>query len=229
MGLFELIFPGRERRVFEDRIWMTVSRKLEDMAVNIRAHDSKKTYPVVVTHFKTTHAKVLETLSKANLKAHVLAPPEPFPSEIREEWIKDGKILVVMSDIFPPLAIDPDKPKIKKDEKKPAVTIHMAEHYPTPDRDERVLAMDSAWPMRMDFLCYVSLEDPIMAHAGGHKLGALMKKHGHKEDKVVTHYYLSQSIRMAQRALAKKVTQDQACDSPEEWFKKNLPGEKLGC
>lgn len=225
MGLFELIFQGGRQRIFQERVWLTSARRDDDVVARVKAHKAKENCPVVVAHFSSTRERVVKALAKAGIKPHLLAPPEPFPSDIRDEWRSGGTVLVLSSEMIPFDRKAAPRP-CAKDAAKPPVTVHLVEHYPTPSRDQRVLHLDTVWPMNMDFICYTSLDEPLMVRAGAERVKEIANKAGLTDKVPLSHHMLSQSIRLAQRKLAKQVKEEQPCDSAEEWFRKNLPGKQ---
>lgn len=220
MGLFEFIFRGGRQSTFEERVWLTAARRMDDVVAHVRAQRAQENFPVVVTHFKATREAVVAALSKAAVKTIVLSPPDIFPSDIRAEWRREGLALVMASDLIPFDKSGSRRPRAK-DPTQPPVTVHLAEHYPTPSRDDRVLSLDGQWAMPVKFMCYTSLEDPLMLHAGAERVREIVKRLGMDENTPLSHHFLNQSIRMAQRALAKQVKNEQHCDSQDDWFKRN--------
>lgn len=67
-----------------------------------------------------------------------------------------------------------------------------------------------------------SLDEPLFAMFGGEKSIQLMKTMGMKEGEIVSHPMITQSIRSAQKKIAKKVRVELMAESQKAWLDKNL-------
>jgi hypothetical protein len=102
-------------------------------------------------------------------------------------------------------------------------TPAFAEHYPLLSKERALfekLGLTSV-------VIYSSLQEPLFKLFGSDKIIQLMKQLGMKEDEVVEHKMISNSIRNAQEKIEKKVDMDLSARSQKDWIEKNLPNGKL--
>lgn len=62
-----------------------------------------------------------------------------------------------------------------------------------------------------------------MMHFGGEKLCGLMKQLGMEEQDCVSHPMISKALRNAQEKIQSQIEREMQTNSPEEWFRFNLP------
>ena len=67
-----------------------------------------------------------------------------------------------------------------------------------------------------------ALDEPMLSHFGGEKLIKIMQSLGMKEDEVIEHKMVSQSIATAQEKIDKKVVVEHSAISQAEWMERNL-------
>jgi len=92
------------------------------------------------------------------------------------------------------------------------------EHYPLSEVEQELFLK-----LRLSKVPVLSsLDEPLFSMFGGERTIQLMKKMGMKKDEIVSHPMITQSIRSAQRKIAKKVEVELKGESQEEWLKKNI-------
>ena len=67
-----------------------------------------------------------------------------------------------------------------------------------------------------------ALDEPLLSHFGGEKLIKIMQSLGMKEDEIIEHKMVSQSIANAQEKIEKKIVVEQSARSQAEWMERNL-------
>jgi hypothetical protein len=68
-----------------------------------------------------------------------------------------------------------------------------------------------------------SLDEPLFMHFGGERTVELIKNLGMKEDEIIGHSMVTNSIRRAQQKLESKVKIEKMANSAREWFAINVP------
>ena len=66
LGKFFGSTPG-----FEERVWMTSARKLEDIVSRVHGSVAAGAQPIVIAHFRATGRLLEEALKKAGIEAEV--------------------------------------------------------------------------------------------------------------------------------------------------------------
>jgi preprotein translocase subunit SecA len=66
------------------------------------------------------------------------------------------------------------------------------------------------------------MDEPLFKHFGSEKMIPLMKLLGMKENEVIEHSFVSQSIIKGQNKIAAMVSFEQSADSQKEWLERNL-------
>lgn len=73
-----------------------------------------------------------------------------------------------------------------------------------------------------EFICFTSLDAPIMQLFGGERLQSILSRMGLKEAEPIEHSMITKSLEKAQKKLEASLTQHQDIrSSPEEWVEKN--------
>lgn len=67
-----------------------------------------------------------------------------------------------------------------------------------------------------------ALDEPLLNAFGGEKLVDMMQKLGMKEDEIIEHKLVTQSITNAQEKIEKKVMLEQTARSQAEWIERNF-------
>ena len=101
--------------------------------------------------------------------------------------------------------------------------IVLAERYPLSDNETRLAEKLEANGIQIPLAAYASLDDAILQHAGGEKVKSLMQRMGMQEDEIISHAMIESSIENFQSKIAKKISFDSHAQSPEEWFRMNIP------
>jgi hypothetical protein len=94
--------------------------------------------------------------------------------------------------------------------------IFFAEHHPLNNKEQELfqkLSLPVAY-------VYSSMDEPLFKLFGGDRIVTLMKQLGLKEDEVIEHKMISNSISQAQKKIGKKVVIDHSATSQEAWIKK---------
>jgi preprotein translocase subunit SecA len=67
-----------------------------------------------------------------------------------------------------------------------------------------------------------SLDEPLLKIFGGEKLIDIMQKLGMKEDEIIEHKMVSQSIANAQKKIEERMIVEQSVRSQSEWLERSL-------
>ena len=217
MGLFSSLF-GRKPAQFTERIWLNTERKLADLIARMQADRAAGVCPVVIAHFRTTHALLTKVFEQAGIPGHVVSGA-PYPVRIPSEW--QSRTVLLLSPEAPVSRETLATYAQPKNMQLPPMAIHLAEHYPLPWRDQQVLDLDQAWPMPLTFTCYTGLNEAWLQPFGVERVTGILKQLKMPDDEVLEHEWLNKSMRSAQEKLAKHVTGEQRCDDCAQWMRIN--------
>lgn len=220
MGMLEMLF-GKKKPVFSERIWLNKQAKIADLLNRVQADHTCGRPSVVVAHFQDTLNMLLEIFGKDGVTLQVITNSSQFPSGVPDVLRQKASVLVLTSEAIPTFVARAIGSQTKNTAL-PPVSVHLIEHYPLPDRDERVLDLDKVWPMKIEFTCYASLEEPWLAAFGADRIREMLSKFGMNKDEVLEHPMLNKSIQAAQKRLAQQVPREQVCESCQAWMDKNV-------
>ncbi|MFZ1806827.1 MAG: hypothetical protein WAU36_06390 [Cyclobacteriaceae bacterium] len=92
------------------------------------------------------------------------------------------------------------------------------EHYPLSEVEQALFLK-----LRLNKVPVLSsLDEHLFSMFGGEKTIRLMEKLGMEKDEIVSHPMITQSIRSAQRKIAKQVEVELKAESQQEWLSKNI-------
>ncbi len=97
-------------------------------------------------------------------------------------------------------------------------TIIFIEHHPMKIKEEMVFKQLSL----SEAIVLIALDEPLLIIFGGEKLIKIMQDLGMKEDEIIEHKMVSQSIANAQEKIEKKLEIEQSMRSQSEWIEKNF-------
>jgi len=230
MGLIEILL-GKKKPEFTERIWFTTELKIADLVNQVQAGQEHSDSSVVVAHFPATQRSLLAALANRGVNCRVIANLNEF-SSIAPTQLPQKTALVLTADALPDFGMRAVNPQPKNMALAP-VSIHLAEHYPGIDRDQRVLALDKLWPMRLNFTCYMGLDEPWLALLGIDRIRAMLLQLGVDQESVLEParhgraiQTLGCAIQSAQKRLAQQVPHARDCDSCVEWVQINLTGSR---
>lgn len=96
--------------------------------------------------------------------------------------------------------------------------IIFIEHHPMKSKEDAVfdqLGLTEA-------IVLTALDEPLLMIFGGEKLIKIMQDLGMKDDEIIEHKMISQSIADAQEKIEKKVTVEQSMRSQSEWIERSF-------
>lgn len=221
MGLVSKLF-GKKGPEVTERIWSTTALKMDDPATQVADSHQRGVYPVTVVHFRATQQLVADTFEEGGISFHLISSCAQFPTSLTEEMRRAARTLLLPSDSIPSFVQQARVPE-PKDADLPPISIHLAEHFPMPDRDLYVFNLDKTWRMRMEFTCYTALDEPWLRLFGIERVRHLLSGLGMDEETCLSHPQLTRSIRAARREIGQQVRREEVCDSCEEWMRRNLP------
>lgn len=92
------------------------------------------------------------------------------------------------------------------------------EHYPLHSKEIELVA---DWQQK-NMVVFSSMDEPLFKHFGSDKMIPLIRLLGMKENEVIEHSYVTQSIVKGQQKIADKVIIEQSANSQAEWMERNL-------
>ncbi len=98
------------------------------------------------------------------------------------------------------------------------LTILFIEHHPMKSKEETIFKQ-----LELKEVTVLSaLDEPLLIKFGSEKLINIMQSLGMKEDEIIEHKMVSQSIANAQEKIEKKIIVEQTVRSQEEWMERNF-------
>ncbi len=222
MGFLDRLF-GKKAPEFTERIWLTTGQKINDLMAQVRRCQALGVYPLAVAHFPATQRRLLEAFGKSGIAAHQISSPSQFPIDLPDRWSAGAAIAVLSSEAIPSSFQLPPAAAQQGAGRLAPVSVHLAEHYPSPGRDQGVLALAKIWPRSFEFTWYTALDEPWLVPFGIEKTRQIIAKLGMDEATVLSHPVLHNAILGAQEQIARRVPHEQRCDSCEEWMQCNFP------
>ncbi|MDQ3110531.1 MAG: hypothetical protein M3R17_11610 [Bacteroidota bacterium] len=152
---------------------------------------------IAVTFFTSTRNELIKTVNDPSLDDHI----------IPAEKIINGNAIPRINSFL-----------LSGDKK-----IVFAERYPLSANEIQVAEKLEISGIPLPFIAYASLDDAILLQAGGEKIISMMQKMGMKEDEIIEHSMIESSIKNFQSKIAEKTSFHSHAQSPEEWFRVNIP------
>ena len=92
------------------------------------------------------------------------------------------------------------------------------EHHPMKSKEEKVFEELGL----KEVIVLTALDEPLLIKVGSEKLIEMMQSLGMKEDEIIEHKMVGQSIANAQEKIEKKVVVEQSLRSQAEWMERNF-------
>jgi hypothetical protein len=97
-------------------------------------------------------------------------------------------------------------------------SIVFIEHHPMKSKEELIFYQLNL----KEVIILTALDEPLLTLFGGEKLLDIMQKLGMKEDEIIEHKMVSQSIANAQKKIEGKLVIEQSVRSQAEWIERNI-------
>jgi hypothetical protein len=132
-----------------------------------------------------------------------------------DDTIAELENFFVQSTSSPPIILNARTTHKAQIEELPIIFV---EHHPMKTKEE--LAFQQFGLKKVIVL--TSLDEPLVKMFGGEKLIDIMQKLGMKEDEVIEHKMVSQSITNAQNKIEERMNVEQSVRSQSDWLERNL-------
>lgn len=99
-----------------------------------------------------------------------------------------------------------------------SIPIIFIEHHPMKRKEDILFSQLSL----KEAVILTSLDEPLLSIFGGEKIIGILQKIGLKEDEIIEHNLVSQSIATAQKKIEERMTIEQSTRSQAEWIERNL-------
>lgn len=96
--------------------------------------------------------------------------------------------------------------------------IIFIEHHPLKSKEDILFSQLGL----KEAIVLTALDEPLLILFGGEKLISIMQKLGMKEDEMIEHKLVSESIANAQKKIEQRMSIDQSTRSSSEWIERNL-------
>jgi preprotein translocase subunit SecA len=202
-------FSKKQPPKSKDLIWISKNAKFNALIKAI--HQKQLTeIVIVVSHFEETKAEMANIMTQAQVQFKEIKYLSEFQSDV--------SVYLVGTSAFysaPGYSLLGDKLNSN------AVEIVIAEHYPLKKADELLLTKILEQFPANNIEYYLSLDDDFFTQIGNERLIQLMSQMGMKEDEMIEHTLISQSIVKYQEKLAGMVKTEKPAPSMKEWFRVN--------
>ena len=210
---------------YEDKIWLDGNRKLDGICQDALDARAELSNALILAHFKSTLSIVEGRLSARAIDYKSYMPLDFSALCFRGHDTASTGVWVGLASYFQARSSAPPSapPTALMDQSRSALRILVAEHHPLVSRDEAVLDAARSLGCDAQVIHYTSLTDPLLNHFGGDRIRGLMTQMGMEEQECISSPVISRAIRTAQEKIQKRVQREMQTNSPEEWFKFNLP------
>lgn len=198
-----------------DKVWFDEAHKLEQLRADVAAFKVKHHNVLLLSHFEATLRKLGVLLRERYVDHELffsLHPSELCASSYGKVWLGLASALAVPFEMAATNGVP--------------LEILVAEHHPFWSRDQAIVDAATKLACGTELTFYFSLDDPVMKHFGAEAVKALFERLGIEKSECVSHHLINTSIRTAQEKIERKVGKDVPTQSPEDWFKYNLPGKR---
>lgn len=206
---------------YEDKIWLDGNRKLDGICEDALDARAELSNALILAHFKSTLSIVEGRLSARAINYKAFSPLDFSTLCFRGHDTTSTSVWVGLASYFQARSSAPSPASIKQSRR--ALLILVAEHHPLASRDEAVLDAARSLACDAQVTHYTSLTDPLLNHFGGDRIRGLMTQMGMEEQECISSPVINRAIRNAQEKIQKQVQREMRTNSPEEWFRFNLP------
>jgi preprotein translocase subunit SecA len=203
-----------------DLVWLTAEAKLKGIIAAIGDITNQASSMLIVVHFEQTLGEVMNALKQAGISHHHI-DRLIRPSTFREPATAAPKdeIRICLSERIP--ATTGERPP---DEDRCGLTVLVAERYPVPERDERVLKFAYSCGVRDAVRFCSSLDDALLKQFGADRVLGAVKRLAKDEASPIVAKAITSAIRSAQRKMKKRAIGDERVSSAGDWFTYNIRG-----
>lgn len=97
----------------------------------------------------------------------------------------------------------------------------LLEHYPYLETDEKLLEKINNQIPNNQIDYYLAIDEPFFKQFGSDRIAGLMHRLGMKEDEMMEHKMISNSIKNAQKKVSKKISLEKRAGSINDWLRLN--------
>jgi len=206
---------------YEDKIWLDGNRKLDAICQDVLDARADLSNALVLAHFKSTLAIVEGRLRARAIEYKSYMPLEFSSLCLRGQDTESTSVWVGLASYFHARSPAPSE------QTRSTLRVLVAEHHPMASRDQAVLDAARSLSCNAQVINHTSLTDPLLNHFGGDRIRGLMKQVGMEEQECLSNPIISRAIRNAQEKIQSQIQREMQTNSPEEWFKYNLPQSNL--
>ena len=212
-------FSRLKKAEARDLIWLTAEAKLNGIVIAVRDITRQGSSVLLVAHFEQTLSEVTEALREAGIGYSTvdrLISPSTFQEPAAAN--PEDAVRVCLSERIPAL-----KCRVSPDIAGYPFSLLVAERYPVPERDDRILQFAYAYGLK-DEVCFCSsLDDPLLKQFGAGRVMGAIRRLAEDEASPIAGKAITSAIKSAQRKLRGRVVGDERVRSAKDWFTYNMP------
>jgi hypothetical protein len=202
---------------YEDKIWLDGNRRLDAICQDVLDARAGLSNALVLTHFKSTLAIVEDRLRSRSIEYRSYLPLDFSALCFRGHDTKATSVWVGLASYFQARSLS------QAEQSRSSLRILVAEHHPMVSRDQAVFDAARSLACNAQVIQHTSLTDPLLKHFGGDMIRGLMKQMGMEEQECISNPVINRAIRNAQEKIQSQIQNEMQTNSPEEWFRYNLP------
>jgi hypothetical protein len=220
--MFKKLFQKRSTvKHNQDRIWLSEDQKYAGIMARIATLDQQVTRVVLVAHFPSTFRHLESLLQSTTVTYEPYATPlETTRLATMAEYISSSQVMLVLASVLPSTQSGQTPATTSVDFE---IEFIVAEHYPLPSQDDRILLFTQSLPTSSSRLTFhEALDGAFMKRFGGDQVSQLMASLNVPENESLSDQTINKSLRAAQEKLARRITHNLSADSAEQWFQLNM-------
>ena len=218
MGFFRTIRRSSQVLACSDTYSLSVPSKTKGIIDAVRQRENQDRFLLVVSHFPETFFQIQDAFNDEGIAYELVE--EPTSGDIVDQWRDEanhGRVRLALASLLQ-TDLD-DEPRYQRT---PSSMI-VCERHPLPRHDRRLREFCGylGCPMRLGY--FVSLKDPIVKPLVGEWTEMVLRQMGLRDHELVTSHLVSRRLEVGFRKLDRRVIEEHAADSPDEWLRLNAP------
>jgi preprotein translocase subunit SecA len=211
----------RKAKREEDKIWMTREFKYRGLCQIVASPARPNTMYVMVAHFQQSLQEMGRYLQAQGVRFTECSTAfDRSTARARILQPEPGSILLVLSGLLPELA---GEAQPETAQAKAQISIIGIERYPMRYREKQLEELAESIPHPATLCLHGSLDEPLFQLFGGQSVTGMVAALHMPQDSCLSSSMISRSIERAQIKIEKRITNEMAAISGEEWVLKNMP------
>jgi preprotein translocase subunit SecA len=216
-----MLFRKKNAKRYDDRVWTAEVYKFQGICDEILEEMANRRTVIALAHFEKTMEKLNEAIKARGIQ-HDESTDSWEVAQVVSSASAEPRLLAILSELLPgPEQIS----QMPEGEHSSETRVHMvvAEHYPLPEGDARILTYAEKLPFYSTVRFHASLDEPLLKAFGADRTFSLLSRFGWKKDKPLSNSKVTSAIASGQARVKKVSIADERVSSQDEWFHYNCP------